>query len=92
MTVEDSRILYVGPSRELASSYPADRVTYYANGNNVATVMVDRGVLIEDGVVRTVDESEVLEFTHGEDEAAMGRKGLMHLTVYTEECWDRSRY
>jgi cytosine/adenosine deaminase-related metal-dependent hydrolase len=43
----------------------ADRVAYYANGNDVDTVLVDGEILMEDRVVKTVDEAEVLEGDRG---------------------------
>ncbi|UCD46223.1 MAG: amidohydrolase family protein [Candidatus Bathyarchaeota archaeon] len=69
-----------------------DRVAYYANGNDVATVLVDGDVLMEDGVVKTVDEGEVLEMAQREAEAAIDRNDLRHLLDYTEGYWGRSRY
>jgi cytosine/adenosine deaminase-related metal-dependent hydrolase len=69
-----------------------DRVAYYANGNDVATVLVDGEVLMEDGVVKTVDEGEVLEMAQVEAEAAIDRNDLRHLLDYTEGYWGRSRY
>jgi cytosine/adenosine deaminase-related metal-dependent hydrolase len=69
-----------------------DRVTYFANGNDVATVLVDGEVLMEDRVVKTVVEGDVLDLAQGELEAALDRNGLRHLTEYTEGYWGHSRY
>ena len=69
-----------------------DRVAYFANGNDVATVLVDGEVLMEDHVVKTVVEDDVLDLAQGELEAALDRNGLRHLTEYTEGYWGRSRY
>ena len=69
-----------------------DRVAYFANGNDVATVLVDGEVLMEDHVVKTVIEDDVLDLAQGELEAALDRNGLRHLTEYTEGYWGRSRY
>jgi cytosine/adenosine deaminase-related metal-dependent hydrolase len=69
-----------------------DRVAYYANGNDVDTVIVDGEVLMEGRVVRTVDEAEVLDAALAEVEAAIDRNDLRHLTEYTPGYWNRSRY
>ncbi len=69
-----------------------DRVTYFANGNDVATVLVDGEVLMEDRVVKTVVEDDVLDLAQGELEAALDRNGLSHLAEYTEGYWGHSRY
>jgi cytosine/adenosine deaminase-related metal-dependent hydrolase len=70
----------------------ADRVAYYANGNDVDTVLVDGEILMEDRVVKTVDEAEVLEMAQKETEAAIDRNDLRHLMDYTAGYWGRSRY
>ena len=69
-----------------------DRVTYFANGNDVDTVIVDGEVLMENRVVKTVNEAEVLETAQEEAEAAIGRSGLEDLLEYTDSYWGRSRY
>jgi cytosine/adenosine deaminase-related metal-dependent hydrolase len=69
-----------------------DRVTYFANGNDVATVLIDGEVLMEDRVVKTVVEDDVLDLAQGELEAVLDRNGLRHLLEYTEGYWGRSRY
>ena len=70
----------------------ADRVAYYANGNDVDTVLVDGEILMEGRVVKTVDEAEVLEMAQRETEAAIDRNDLRHLLDYTAGYWGRSRY
>ena len=69
-----------------------DRVAYYANGNDVDTVIVDGEVLMEDRVVKTVDEAEVLETAQEEAEATIDRNDLRHLLDYTDRYWGHSRY
>jgi 5-methylthioadenosine/S-adenosylhomocysteine deaminase len=69
-----------------------DRVTFFANGNDVATVLIDGEVLMEDRVVKTVVEDDVLDLAQGELEAVLDRNGLKHLLEYTEGYWGRSRY
>jgi cytosine/adenosine deaminase-related metal-dependent hydrolase len=69
-----------------------DRIAYYANGNDVDTVIVDGEVLMEEGEVKTVDEAEVLETAQEEAEATIDRNDLRHLLDYTDSYWGRSRY
>jgi 5-methylthioadenosine/S-adenosylhomocysteine deaminase len=69
-----------------------DRVAYFANGNDVDTVIVDGDVLMENRVVKTVNEAEILEMVQEEAEAAIGRSGLRGLLEYTDRYWGHSRY
>jgi cytosine/adenosine deaminase-related metal-dependent hydrolase len=71
---------------------PVDRITYFANGNDVDTVIVDGEILMENRVVKTVDEMEVLEMAQEQIEAAVGRSGLKGLYDTTEGYWGKSRY
>jgi 5-methylthioadenosine/S-adenosylhomocysteine deaminase len=48
---------------------PVDRVTYFANGGDVDTVIVDGDTLMEDRDVETVDEAAILEMAQEEIEA-----------------------
>jgi cytosine/adenosine deaminase-related metal-dependent hydrolase len=70
---------------------PLYRVAYFANGNDVETVIVDGRVLMSGGEVRTVNEVEVLELAQQEIDAALGRTGLGHLVRTPEGFWGRSR-
>ncbi len=71
---------------------PVDRVTYFANGGDVDTVIVDGEVLMEGRMVKTVDETEVLERAQTEIEAAIDRSGLKNLYDTTDGYWGHSRY
>ncbi len=71
---------------------PVDRVTYFANGNDVDTVIVDGEVLMENRLVKTVDEAGVLEMAQVEIEAAVGRSGMKDLFETTDRYWGHSRY
>lgn len=71
---------------------PLYRVAYFANGNDVETVLVDGRVLMRDRQVLTVDEMEVLETAQRETEAALRRTGLEHLVETPEGFWGRSRF
>ncbi|MBN2336003.1 amidohydrolase family protein [Candidatus Bathyarchaeota archaeon] len=71
---------------------PVDRVTYFANGSDVDTVIVDGEILMEGREVKTVDEAEVLDVAQQEIEAAVGRSGLNSLLDTPDGYWGRSRY
>jgi len=71
---------------------PVDRVTYFANGGDVDTVIVDGEVLMEGREVKTVDEAAILEMAQEEIEAAVGRSGMKALFDTTDRYWEHSRY
>jgi len=71
---------------------PVDKVTCFANGCDVDTVIVDGEILMEDRKVKTVDEAEVLEKAQTELEAAIDRSGLSNLHETTDGYWGHSRY
>ena len=75
--------------------YPPDmplyRVAYFANGNDVETVIVNGEVLMLDREVRTVDVDEVLDLAQREIHAALDRTGLQHLVATPENFWGVSR-
>ncbi len=55
------------------------RVTYFANGNDVDTVIVDGRLLMQGRRVLSVDEDRVLEAAQRECELMLERTGLRHL-------------
>lgn len=71
--------------------YPPDmplyRVAYFANGNDVETVIVGGEVLMLDGEVLTVNEGEVLDLAQREIRAALERTGLEHLVATPTGFW-----
>ncbi|MFH1763816.1 MAG: amidohydrolase family protein, partial [Gemmatimonadota bacterium] len=71
--------------------YPPDmpvyRVAYFANGNDVQTVIVNGEVLMKDRQVLTVNEEEVLDLAQREIRAALERTGLQHLVATPEGFW-----
>jgi 5-methylthioadenosine/S-adenosylhomocysteine deaminase len=71
---------------------PVDKVTCFANGGDVDTVIVDGNILMAGGEVKTVDEQAVLDRAQEEIEAAVGRSGLSGLYETTERYWGHSRY
>ena len=70
---------------------PLYRLVYYANGNDVSTVLVDGRVLMRDRRVLSVNEEEVLLLAQREADAAIKRSGLEKLVETPEGFWGRSR-
>ncbi len=71
---------------------PLYRVAYFANGNDVTTVLVNGRVLMRDRVVLTVNETDVLNMAQREADAAIQRTGLDSLLRTPEGFWGRSRF
>jgi 5-methylthioadenosine/S-adenosylhomocysteine deaminase len=70
---------------------PVYRVAYFANGNDVETVIVGGEVLMLEREVRTVDVDEVLALAQREIDAALERTGLEHLVATPEGFWGDRR-
>jgi 5-methylthioadenosine/S-adenosylhomocysteine deaminase len=70
---------------------PLYRLAYFANGNDVSTVLVDGRVLMRDRQVLSVNEEEALLFAEREANAAIQRTGLQALTETPEGFWGRTR-
>jgi cytosine/adenosine deaminase-related metal-dependent hydrolase len=70
---------------------PVYRVAYFANGNDVDTVIVDGRVLMERREVKTVKVEEVLDLAQAETEAALRRTQLEHLLAIPERFWGVTR-
>lgn len=71
---------------------PLYRVAYFANGNDVSTVLVDGRVLMRDRVVLSVNEAEVLTLAQREADAAIRRMGLEAMLGTPDGFWGRSRF
>jgi 5-methylthioadenosine/S-adenosylhomocysteine deaminase len=71
---------------------PLYRVAYFANGNDVTTVVINGRVVMRDRKVLTVNEEEVLLTAQREAEAAIRRTGLEPLLATPEGFWGRSRF
>lgn len=71
--------------------YPANmplyRVAYFANGNDVETVIVNGEVLMLKREVLTVSVAEVLDLAQSEIEAALERTGLHDLVATPDGFW-----
>ena len=71
---------------------PVDKITYFANGNDVDTVIVDGEVLMENREIKHVDEQKILEMADEQIDLAVGRSGLKKLHELTDNYWGHSHY
>ncbi|MBM3134123.1 MAG: amidohydrolase family protein [Chloroflexi bacterium] len=71
---------------------PVHRITYFASGNDVDTVIVDGEVLMENRVVKTMDEAEVLKMAQKATEEMLDRTQLGELLKIPEGFWGHSKY
>jgi cytosine/adenosine deaminase-related metal-dependent hydrolase len=69
-----------------------DKVTYFANGNDVDTVIVDGEILMQEREVKKVNEQEILEEAQEQLEGALGRIHLEGLFDTTRNYWGKSHY
>jgi cytosine/adenosine deaminase-related metal-dependent hydrolase len=71
---------------------PVYRMVYYANGEDVSTVIVDGRVLMQDRRVLTVDEESVLNSAQRESDLAVRRAGLtVDPSALPEGFWGSTR-
>ncbi len=70
---------------------PVYRVAYFANGNDVDTVIVNGEVLMEGREVKSVQVAEVLDMAQRETDAALRRTKLEHLLALPERFWGVTR-
>jgi len=71
---------------------PVYRVVYYANGEDVSTVLVDGRILMRDRRVLTVDEEKILVAAQRESNLAIQRAGLPNnLTKLPDGFWGTTR-
>ena len=71
---------------------PVDKITYFANGNDVDTVIVDGEILMQGLEVKTVDEYKIMEDAQEQLELALGRVDSSSLYDLTENYWRKSHY
>ena len=71
---------------------PLYRVAYFANGNDVVTVLVNGRVLMRDRRMLTVNLPQVLTMAQREAELAIRRTGLDSLLQTPAGFWGRSRF
>ncbi|HEX6314662.1 MAG TPA: hypothetical protein VFZ73_07370, partial [Gemmatimonadaceae bacterium] len=70
---------------------PVYRLVYFANGADVATVIVDGRVLMRDRQVLSVNEADILSMAQREAGLAMTRAGLQELTALPDGFWGSTR-
>lgn len=70
---------------------PLYRIAYFANGNDVSTVLVNGRVLMRDRVVLSVNEERVLTLAQREADEAIRRTKLERLMETPAGFWGRSR-
>ena len=70
---------------------PVYRMVYFANGEDVATVIVDGRILMRDRRVLTVNEENVLTGAQREADLAIRRAGLQDLTALPDGFWGSTR-
>jgi cytosine/adenosine deaminase-related metal-dependent hydrolase len=76
----------------LPLNMPVYRVTSFANGADVSTTIVNGRILMEDGKVRTVDETAVLERAQAATDLMLERTGLSHLLASPARLWQATHY
>jgi len=73
------------------ANMPVHRVAYFANGNDVDTVIVNGEVLMENRQVKTVNEAEVLRLAQKAIKNAIQRTNLHRLLTIPERFWGVSK-
>ena len=73
------------------ANMPVHRVAYFANGNDVDTVIINGEVLMENREVKTVDEAEVLRAAQKAIDTALDRTKLHHLLTIPDLFWGVSK-
>jgi cytosine/adenosine deaminase-related metal-dependent hydrolase len=69
------------------ANMPVHRVAYFANGNDVDTVIVNGDVLMENRIVKTVNEAEVIMLAEKAIRDAIERTNLQHLLTLPDRFW-----
>jgi len=69
------------------ANMPVHRVAYFANGNDVDTVIVNGEILMENRQVKTVNEADVLNLAQKAIKNAIRRTNLHHLLTIPERFW-----
>lgn len=77
--------------RLMPMNMPVYRIVYYANGEDVSTVLVDGRVLMRDRKVLNVNEEKALTFAQKEADLAIKRTGLPDLTALPNGFWGSTR-
>lgn len=70
---------------------PVSRLIYFANGNDVHTVIVDGRIALRGREAMFVDEDEVLDDAQRETEAMLDRTGFRHMLDTPKMFWKHTR-
>jgi 5-methylthioadenosine/S-adenosylhomocysteine deaminase len=70
---------------------PVFRLIYFANGNDVDTVIVDGRIALENRKATFVDEDEVLDDAQRETEAMLDRTGFRYMLEMPKMFWNHVR-
>lgn len=70
---------------------PLHRVVYYANGNDVDTVMVDGKILMQGRVLTSLDQDRILNQAQQVAEKAFTRAEIHDLKALVPNIWGKSR-
>jgi len=73
-------------------TYLPHLLTYYVNGNDVDTVLVDGKILMKDKTITSVNKDEVLELARTEAEKAFERVELDDFKPSDRTFWHGTRY
>jgi cytosine/adenosine deaminase-related metal-dependent hydrolase len=71
---------------------PLFQLIYFANGNDVDSVIVDGRLLMQNRRVLSVDESTALDLAQRETERMLERTGLQHLLETPDGFWGAAHY
>ena len=71
---------------------PVYRVTSFASGADVCTTIVNGRILMEDGKVSCVDETEVMEQAQIATDRMLDRSNLRHLLESPATLWNAAHY
>lgn len=71
---------------------PLHRLVYYANGSDVDTAIVDGKVVMENRIVLTVNEAEVIDQVQKVTNKMLESTGLFDYLAISDHCWKSSRY
>ena len=66
--------------------------TYYANGNDVDTVIVNGEILMEKRKLRNIDEDKIFDMANTELETAVKRSKIDGLFDTSDNYWGKSHY
>jgi cytosine/adenosine deaminase-related metal-dependent hydrolase len=77
--------------RLMPMNMPVYRIVYYANGEDVSTVLVDGRVLMRDRKVLSVNEEAALTMAQKEADLAIQRTGIPDLTALPDGFWGSTR-